>query len=93
MNCLNSIRVLSFYEFIQDSKNLGDKNLSLHKETLKREVSRAEELIKYERSKLDSLIRKKIKDRVYEAHTIATDLYNKYKKEGYSRLLYAMEMG
>ena len=73
------ISFLSFYEFIQDSKSLEEKNINLHKDTLKREVSRAEQLIKHERSKLDSLIRKNIKDRVYEAHKIATDLYNKYK--------------
>ena len=73
------ISLLSLYEFIQDSRNLEEKNISLHKEILKREVSRAEKLIKHERSKLDSIIRNNIKDRVYEAHKIATDLYNKYK--------------
>ena len=75
------ISFLSFYEFIQESKNLEEKNINLHKKNLKREVSRAGTLIKHERSKVDSILRKKIKNRVYEAHTIATDLYNKYKNK------------
>ena len=73
------ISFLSFYEFIQESKKLEEKNISVHKKILKREVSRAGELIKHERSKIDTTLRKNIKDRVYEAHTIATALYNKYK--------------
>ena len=74
-----SISIFSLYEFTQASKNLEQQNLSLHKTTLQREVSRVEELIKFDRSKLDSSIRKNIKERVYEAHTIASDLYEKYK--------------
>lgn len=73
------IGFFSVYEFIQDSKNLEQENFSLGKATIQREVSRVETLIKFERSKLDALIRKNIKDRVYEAHTIATKLYEKYK--------------
>lgn len=73
------IGFFSVYEFIQDSKNLEQDNLNLGKSTIQREVSRVETLIKFERSKLDALIRKNIKDRVYEAHTIATKLYEKYK--------------
>ena len=73
------ISFFSFYEFVQDTKNLEEKNLELNKETLQREISRVEELINLNRSKLDSIIRKNIKDRVYEAHTIATDIYDKYK--------------
>ena len=74
-----SISIFSLYEFTQASKNLEQQNLSLHKTTLQREVSRVEELIKFDRSKLDSSIRKNIKERVYEAHTIASDLYEKHK--------------
>ena len=73
------ISFFSFYEFVQASKRLEEKNLVLHKLTLRREVTRVEELIKFERSKLDSLTRKNIKNRVYEAHAIATGLYEKYK--------------
>lgn len=73
------ISFFSFYEFIQDSKLLEQENLALHKATLQREITRVEELIKFDRSKLHSRIRKNIKDRVYEAHGIATSLYEKYK--------------
>jgi len=73
------ISFFSYFQFVRDSAQLEEENLALHKAILQREVSRVEELIKFERSKLDSLIRKNIKDRVYQAHTIATALYNKYK--------------
>ena len=73
------ISFFSYIQFSRDSNQLEAKNLSSHKTILQREVSRVEELINFERSKLDSLIRKNIKDRVYEAHAVATALYNKYK--------------
>ena len=73
------ISLFSYSRFLHDSDRLESESRSLYKTTLQREVSRVEELILFERSKLDSLIRKSIKDRVYEAHATATALYEKYR--------------
>jgi len=73
------ISIYSISKFSKDSKALEEKTLASQKETIEREVLRVQELIEFSRSKLDTKIRKDIKERVYEAHKIATGLYKRYK--------------
>lgn len=73
------ISIYSINKFSKASKALEEKTLISQRETLEREVSRVQELIEFSRSKLDTQIRKDIKERVHEAHKIATALYKKYK--------------
>lgn len=73
------ISYLSYSDFIKSSEQLETEHIASQKAFLQREVSYVEDLIKYRRSKLDNLIKTNIKSRVYEAHTIATNIYNKFK--------------
>lgn len=70
----------SYSEFKQNSKKIETAYINSQKQTLQQEVSNVERIINYKRSKLDQLVNENIKQRVYYAHTIATHLYNKYKK-------------
>ena len=73
------ISYFSYSSFLTDSKHLEIEYTKTQKDLLQHQVKSVERIINYNRSKLDKTIRENIKRRVYDAHTIATHLYEKYK--------------
>ena len=73
------ISYFSYSSFLTETKNLETEYIDSQKSVLEHQVESVERIINYNRSKLDTTIRENIKRRVYDAHTIATHLYKKYK--------------
>jgi len=70
-------------EYINLSKrteNLRKIFLENKKNLIKREVNRVVELIKYKISQSENITRSRIKEKTYEAYSIALNIYDKYKK-------------
>lgn len=73
------ISYFSYSELSTRSKQLEKQYITSQKTRLQNEVASVERIIAYNRSKLENTLKENIKTRVYDAHTIATHLYEKYK--------------
>lgn len=65
--------------FNQEKKDIEEKFILKNKEHIKEEVIRVHEFIKYLQQSTETELKNSIKSRVYEAHSIATSIYEKYK--------------
>jgi len=70
----------SYHDFNFRSEQMRSNYISRQKEMVKREVESVVNMISYERSKIEKLLKSKIKTRVYEAYSIAQNIYNQNKK-------------
>jgi two-component system cell cycle sensor histidine kinase/response regulator CckA len=67
-----------FQRFEEDSETMRREYIDSQKALIKDEIEKVIDYIQYSRSKTDELLRQLLKERVYEAHSIATNLYRKY---------------
>jgi signal transduction histidine kinase len=67
--------------FLEEKNNIENNYIHKNKNLIKEEVNRVHDLIKYLQKTTELELKKSIKSRVYEAHTIATSIYNRYKNE------------
>ncbi len=65
--------------FNQEKITIEEKYILKNKELVKEEVNRVYEFIKYLQTSTEIELKNNIKSRVYEAHSIATGIYEKYK--------------
>ena len=65
--------------FDEEKRNIEQKYILENKEQIKEEVNRVHEYINYLQKTTEEELKNSIKARVYEAHSTATDLYEKYK--------------
>ena len=65
--------------FSQEKKDIEEKYILKNKELIKEEVNRVYEFIEYLQKTTEIELKKSVKSRVYEAHAIATGIYEKYK--------------
>ena len=65
--------------FNQEKKEIEEKYIIKNKENIKEEVERVHEFIKHLQTSTEIELRNNIKSRVYEAHSISTGIYEKYK--------------
>lgn len=68
-----------YREFQHDSEIMRDRLLSDYKDQLQNEVQKAANYVEYMKSQTEKRLRSGIKARVYEAHAIATNIYEKNK--------------
>lgn len=68
-----------FRRFEQDSETMRREYIGSQKALIKDEIAKVIDYVQYSRSKTDELLRQLLKERVYEAHSIATNLYRKYR--------------
>ena len=65
--------------FNEEKKDIEEKYILENKENIKEEVSRVYSFIKQLQKSTEQELKKSVKNRVYEAHGIATGIYEKYK--------------
>ena len=65
--------------FNQEKKDIEQKYMLKNKELIKEEVNRVYEFIEHLQKTTEIELKKSVKSRVYEAHAIATGIYEKYK--------------
>jgi two-component system, NtrC family, sensor kinase len=65
--------------FNQEKKEIEQKYIFEKKELIKEEVNRVYTFIEHLQKSTEKELKKNVKSRVYEAHAIATGIYNKYK--------------
>jgi signal transduction histidine kinase len=65
--------------FIEEKKEIEQKYILEKKELIKEEVNRVYTFIEHLQKSTEQELKKNVKTRVYEAHAIATGIYNKYK--------------
>ena len=65
--------------FLEQKKRIENNYISNHKKIIKDEVTRVSEYINYIQVSTEKELKSSIKNRVYEAHAIATNIYNKHK--------------
>ena len=70
----------SYQDFNFRSNKMRSNYIIQQKEMVKREVESVVNMVHYERSKIEKLLKSKIKMRVYEAYSIAQNIYNQNKK-------------
>lgn len=70
---------LKYYSFSKHSEQLKSEYIASKKSLVKQEVLRVTEYIARVRAQTQEKIKARIKSRVYEAHSIATNIYNKFK--------------
>jgi signal transduction histidine kinase len=83
---LSAFITLFFYfeqkdNFLEEKKNIQDNYIIENKSIINQEVNRVYDFIKHLEKTTEIELKESIKNRVYEAHTIATAIYNKYKNE------------
>jgi len=74
------IGYLQIHDFIKHSENLESEYIANKKTIIKQEVLNVTEYISRARIKTQEKIKARIKKRTYEAHAIATNIYNKFNK-------------
>ena len=62
-------------KFVAEANTLRTTYLEEQQKTLKREVNRALAFVRYMRSQTEKRLKETVKDRVYEAHSIAANIY------------------
>ena len=65
--------------FNEEKTGIEQKYILKNKEQIKEEVNRVSEYINYLQKTTEEELKKSVKSRVYEAHAIATGIYEKYK--------------
>ncbi|QKF67639.1 Cache sensor-containing signal transduction histidine kinase [Arcobacter venerupis] len=65
--------------FIEEKKEIEEKYVLEKKELIQEEVNRVYTFIEHLQKSTEQELKKNVKTRVYEAHAIATGIYNKYK--------------
>ena len=65
--------------FLEEKKRIEQEYIQANKKNIKDEVNRVYNFIKNLQKTTEIELKKNIKSRVYEAHSIATNIYNKYK--------------
>ena len=65
--------------FNQEKKDIEQKYILENKELIKEEVNRVYDFIEHLQKTTEIELKKNVKSRVYEAHAIATGIYEKYK--------------
>ena len=65
--------------FLKEQENIEKNYVLENKAIIEDEVNRVYDFIKHLQKTTESELKESIKNRVYEAHTIATSIYNKYK--------------
>ena len=65
--------------FNQEKKDIEQKYILKNKELIKEEVNRVYDFIEHLQKTTEIELKKSVKSRVYEAHAIATGIYEKYK--------------
>ena len=68
-------------EFHAEANKLRSDFIESQRRFIKNEVEKTVEYIRYKQSKTDKRVRQQIKSRVYEAHTLATHIYNLFKDD------------
>jgi PAS domain S-box-containing protein len=68
-----------FRRFERDSEKMRTEYIESQKLLIKSEVQRVVDYIDYMRSRTDQRLKELLKERVYEAHSIATTIYEKYR--------------
>ncbi|UCH93736.1 MAG: cache domain-containing protein [Candidatus Aminicenantes bacterium] len=68
-----------FQQFEQESQRMRREYVESQKLLIKNEVLRVMDYITYVRSNTDLRLKESLKERVYEAYTIAAAIYNKYR--------------
>lgn len=76
--------ILFFYfenkrTFNEEKKEIEQNYILENKELIKEEVNKVYNFIKHLQETTEDELKKNVKSRVYEAHAIATNIYNKYK--------------
>jgi len=69
-----------YNRFDEDSGKLKKEYIESQKNMIKNETEKVIDYIQYTRSKTDLRLRRLLKERVYEAHSIAANIYRKYRK-------------
>lgn len=70
-----------FRRFEEDSEKMKTEYIESQKLLVKNEVQRVFDYIRYMRSKTDQRLKELLKERVYEAHSIAATIYKKYRDQ------------
>lgn len=68
-----------YKRFREESQKLREDYLESQKSLIKNETQRVIDSIEYRRSKMDERLMQMIKQRVYEAHSIASNIYRRYR--------------
>ena len=67
--------------FLEEKENIEKNYILENKAIAQDEVNRVYDFIKHLQKTTENELKESIKNRVYEAHTIATAIYDKYKDE------------
>ncbi|MBN2706294.1 MAG: cache domain-containing protein, partial [Deltaproteobacteria bacterium] len=67
--------IMSNRDFLSHAAQLRHDYIEHRKATAKQEVDRVVALINYEKASAEAVVRERIKDRTYEAHAVARNLY------------------
>ncbi|MCB2181974.1 MAG: cache domain-containing protein [Desulfobulbaceae bacterium] len=68
-----------YSDFLRDSKRIEKNYIEQQKFLIKNEVQKALDFIGYKKSQLEERVQEQIQNRVYEAHSIATNIYKTNK--------------
>ena len=68
-------------DFIEEKENIQNKYIVENKIIINKEVNRVYDFVKRLEKTTELELQESIKNRVYEAHTIATSIYEKYKNK------------
>lgn len=72
------VSYIEFHTFSNEAKELESEYIASKKALIKQEVLRVTKYISRVRAQTQQKIKARIKSRVYEAHSIATNIYNKF---------------
>ncbi len=79
-----------YFHFINEAEKIRAEQIESREIMLMQQVQSSTDYINFKRSQAVGRVNKNIKDRVYEAHTIATHIYNSHKHEKTPEELKAM---
>jgi PAS domain S-box-containing protein len=68
-----------FSEFRVESESMREKLLISHKEIIKNEVDKVVSYIEYKKKQVEKQLKQSIKERVYEAHDIALNIFEQHR--------------
>ncbi|WP_321492237.1 cache domain-containing protein [uncultured Desulfobacter sp.] len=68
----------SYRDFNQQAKQMRSEFIDRQKNIIRQEVLRVVDMVRYEKSQSETITEKKIKLRVYEAYSIAQNIYHQY---------------
>jgi PAS domain S-box-containing protein len=65
-------------KFVEDSENLRKEYIESQKSMIRDETEKVLDYVRYYRSRMDQQMSRLLKERVYEAHAVASAIYSKY---------------